>query len=336
MRRAPDSLPKDPRLRAAAWAVFAPSPLNTQPWKLELRGADTLLLRTDSSRLLKFTDPGARQTWISHGCFLEALALAAREWGYAVDFDIQPEPGIVAAARFYVDAAPPDPLFSSLRFRQTNRRKYEPVALTAVELSEMGGLARYFCEPAEIKKIAKICRDAAKIAVASQVVNRESVAWMRFDSQELAARRDGIGMAQSGLGKPSQWLLDQVSLDRDSAADPEGSLSMQSVKMLSEQAASASAFGVIASASNLRVAQIDAGRDFLRIHLRATRLGLCLHPLSHVLEDHEGMEPLRARLREVLQVPLEEHFMMFFRIGRAEPVEFSPRRPLQDFLEVTS
>lgn len=50
----------DPRRRALAYAITAPNPHNLQPWLVDLRQPDTIIVKTDPQRVLAETDPYGR------------------------------------------------------------------------------------------------------------------------------------------------------------------------------------------------------------------------------------------------------------------------------------
>jgi hypothetical protein len=81
----------DPKLQALSYATLAPNPHNRQPWLVELRGENELVLYCDLDRTLPETDPEGRQFVIGLGCFLELLRLAANEQGQIAEIDTFPE-----------------------------------------------------------------------------------------------------------------------------------------------------------------------------------------------------------------------------------------------------
>src|ERR1700741_606311 len=80
--RNPGAGESDPRRFALAHAILAPNPHNTQPWQVDLRGEDEMLLYCDLERRLPFTDPLDRQITIGCGCFLELYRIAAVQNGF--------------------------------------------------------------------------------------------------------------------------------------------------------------------------------------------------------------------------------------------------------------
>jgi len=88
--RGPDSA-ADLRRWALGHAILAPSSHNRQPWLVDLREADAIVLRIDRDRLLPETDPWFRQIVVSQGTFIEALVLALRQRGLEPAVALFPE-----------------------------------------------------------------------------------------------------------------------------------------------------------------------------------------------------------------------------------------------------
>ena len=65
----------EPRRRALAHALLAPNPHNRQPWLIELKGEDTVILHRDETRELPMTDPFNRQIFI--GCCYDDKAVVS-------------------------------------------------------------------------------------------------------------------------------------------------------------------------------------------------------------------------------------------------------------------
>ena len=81
----PSSAERDPRRRALAFALLAPSPHNLQSWLVDLSRDGEVLLFVDGGRLLPQTDPLSRQILLGQGCFLEILSMAAAARGWRTE-----------------------------------------------------------------------------------------------------------------------------------------------------------------------------------------------------------------------------------------------------------
>ena len=63
------------------YAILAPSSHNTQPWKFSV-AEDEIRVLVVRTRWLKVADPDQRELYISVGCALENLLIAAEHFGY--------------------------------------------------------------------------------------------------------------------------------------------------------------------------------------------------------------------------------------------------------------
>ncbi len=63
------------------YATLAANGHNTQPWKFVIK-QNAIEIYPDYTRRLSVVDPDDRELWISLGCALENLLIAARSAGY--------------------------------------------------------------------------------------------------------------------------------------------------------------------------------------------------------------------------------------------------------------
>jgi hypothetical protein len=76
--------------------------------------------------------------------------------------------------------------------------------------------------------------------------------------------------------------------------------------------------------------QLNAGRAYVRMNLKATELGLGVHPWSQSLQEYREMSALYKEVHGLIGNGLT--VQMLYRIGYAENIEPSPRRGLQAHL----
>ena len=121
-------------------AIFAPSIRNTQPWKFSITGNEIQLF-ADVYRWLKVADPDRRELFVSLGCALENLLVAAEHFGYASEvahFPAAHEQELVASVKFAPSGHPSgyrDPaLFEAISARHTNRKVYESRPIPQADL----------------------------------------------------------------------------------------------------------------------------------------------------------------------------------------------------------
>ena len=125
------------------YAILAPSSHNSQPWKFNVTN-DEILVFADKSRSLQVADADQRELYISLGCALENLIIAADHFGYNCSVAYFPgEKDLVAEVVLEPVVAPSrDPrLFSAIRSRQTNRNPYEPRAISEADLETIKSLS---------------------------------------------------------------------------------------------------------------------------------------------------------------------------------------------------
>jgi len=121
---------RDEFLFLLKFAVLAPSPFNTQPWIFRLQGS-SITLSPDFRRALTVADPGYRDLFISLGCALENLLVAAEFYGFHTDVEVS---GSGEDTKISVEfqrlpqakSLPRNHLIFSIPKRYTDRGAYRP------------------------------------------------------------------------------------------------------------------------------------------------------------------------------------------------------------------
>ena len=195
-----------------AWPTrcWRPTPHNRQPWIADLRSEPDIVLICDGQRLLPETDPHGRQILIGCGAFIELAVIAAQSQGVAVAVEMFPagEPGAAAVpagttvARLRLGArasAAPDPLFSHVRQRHTNKSAYADNRPLPRELSadwqssaERFGLRFGVVGGAASADVRRITHEAYEIECLTPRTWLESARLMRIGPDEISRHRDGI------------------------------------------------------------------------------------------------------------------------------------------------
>lgn len=331
------------RRRFLSYALLAPNPHNMQPWLARLDGDDALTLYCDLERRLPETDPFDRQILIGHGCFLELLALAAAEEGYAAEIEIFPDGAPEMTARldarpvarvtFRPGAAKPDPLFVHALTRRTNRNAYEAREVSADHLSALDAAGAAYGMTAGTTgegDLAAALRDltwrAHEIEVRTPATWMESVDVMRIGPSEVARYRDGLSMEGPMLGALNMAGI----MTRETLADPNSQAFRQGLDMYRPLAASARAFAWIANDGQSREGEIAAGRAYMRLALQAEALGLAIHPWSQALQEYPEMEDLFDEVHGLIGGG--QRLQMLVRVGYAGQVVAAPRRGLAPLL----
>jgi hypothetical protein len=117
-------------------------------------------------------------------------------------------------------------------------------------------------------------------------------------------------------------------LTREGQADSASVEFKQGLDSIRTSMFATNAYCVISSNGNTRVDQINAGRDWLRLHLVATAHGLSMQPLSQALQEYPEMAAQYARAHKMLAAP-GETVQMLGRVGYGPKIDMSPRWPLE-------
>ncbi|WP_144186650.1 Acg family FMN-binding oxidoreductase [Elioraea rosea] len=326
----------DVRRIALSYAVLAPNPHNRQPWLADLSVPGELTLYCDLDRRLPATDPFDRQITIGLGCFLELLVQAAAEAGYVAEPDLFPQgepiPRLdgrpVARVRFRRDdAVRRDPLFPHVLARRSNKGAFDtsrPVADDA--LSGIAGAARssraaHTNETGQVERLRDMTWSALHREVTTPAALGESIGLMRIGRAEIEAAPDGIALA----GPRIEALAHAGLLSREALADPRSAAFRHQLEHLRLPTGTAMAFMWLVTAGNGRAAQIEAGRDHVRINLAATAIGVAMHPLSQALQEFPEMAAHRAAMRSLLGVGEDETLQMLVRLGYGPAPAPAPR-----------
>ena len=330
------------RRRCLSYAILAPNPHNRQPWLVKLEGDDALTFYCDLDRRLPITDPFDRQITIGCGAFLELLSLAAAEEGYRLDITLFPDGEDMAT----LDARPiahvvfikdstiaSDPLFAQVLARRSNKGVYKPIDVPQGALSALAETGSTFGATAKTvgnteltEKLRDLTWRAHVREMTTQDAMQESVDLMRIGAREVAKNPDGIELEgpQFTAGK----LFGLIS--PEALGDPESIAFKQGLDLYEAMAMSARAFGWIVTPDGSRAAQVNAGRAHVRLNLKATELGLGIHPWSQSLQEYPEMADLYTEVHTLLGT--DQRIQMLFRIGYARPVIATPRWGLDTHL----
>lgn len=303
------------------YAVLAPSSHNSQPWLFRTVG-NGLEVLADDRRWLRVADPDRRELYLSVGCALENLLVAAEHFGLGHTVRYCPDPAAeLAAARVQFgpsgqpEASRPPELFDAIPVRHTNHQPYderpvpEETQQRLQELVREPGIRLWLTGDPRIRdSVNELVVRADALQFADPAYRRELAYWIGqgvFGTSWLVSRMGSLAVSYLNMGKP-QGTKDSALL------------------------MSAPVLGLITGGDDRRETQVRAGQVYERIALLAASEGLWTHPMSQIMEVPECRAEVARLLPADGGIPLHP-----FRLGFAAPEETrTPRRSLEEVLAV--
>ncbi|HYD04186.1 MAG TPA: twin-arginine translocation pathway signal protein, partial [Reyranella sp.] len=315
-----------------------------QPWLVDLSAPGRVVLHVDTARMLPETDPLNRQITVGLGCFLELMAMAAAADGYRVTIEPFPEgetpqrltAAPVAVATFVRDpSVAADPLFAQVLHRRSHKQPFDTTrTVPQAALDELVSAGRHDTRLAatnddrQVAALRTLTHQALLLEIETPRTYRESVDLFRIGKREIEANPDGIAFA----GPLFETLALAGQFDREVALDTKSSTYASGIAAVLRNTDTAMAHIWLTTAQNGRRDQIAAGRDWLRVNLAATALGLGLQPLSQAVQEYPEMAPHYRRVHEMLappSAPPGATVQMLGRLGFGPAVPRSPRWPIE-------
>jgi nitroreductase len=316
--------------RVLAAAAQAPSGHNTQPWRFAVEGLRITIL-PDLSRRLPAVDPDDHALFISLGCALENLLVAAGREGYDAEVDdsrLEGEaPALVVRLRPVqaVDGRG-NGLHAAIPERQSTRRTYDGRAIPTADLRRLEGASRQdgvgfhlFTDPGSIEPLVELVEEGNRRQFSDPAFVEELVSWIRFNPREARDRQDGLTHAVMGLPSIPRWL-GRVVMTRFVTPGSQARSAARAIR-------SSAAMMLFTTDRADPRGWVHLGRSFERVALTATTLDIRQAHMNMPCEVPELREELRRHLGLGAAHPL-----LLLRIGYGKPMPRSPRRPLEEVL----
>jgi hypothetical protein len=302
------------------YAILAPSVKNTQPWIFKV-GGDSVQLYADLERRLTVTDPDCRELFISVGCALENLLVAAEHFGllFDVSYSSQGEQDELAATVVFAPGGSrlPSPARAGIQFDALRQRHTD------------NGVYRADDVPANLRQRLQACvvESDIRLDLSDDQLFRRWVDELttEADRTEFANpefRREWGQLLGKGSFGGDPGLMSQVARLLVSRWDLGQAIALQDRALVE----SAPLLGVVIAAEDTRLVHVRTGQLFERVWLTATTLQISMHPMSQTMRTPE----LRIAVAEVLPTSgwMPQHLFRLgysARTGRPRP---TPRRPV--------
>jgi nitroreductase len=305
------------------YAILAPSTKNSQPWRFLVEG-NVVQLIAALERRQPIADPEERELYISLGCALENLLVAAERFGFHYGLQYLPErrhPELAAIVHFAAGGAPSPERrrisLDSILARHNDNSVYRDAPVPQHLRSRLQAC----CVEPELRVdltddqrflgwIEELTLEADRLEFANPAFRKELGYWIGqgvFGTPQPLARLGGFAVSRMDLGEPV------ARQDR-------------------EIVESAALLGVISAVNDSHLIHLRTGQLFERIWLTATAAGVSVHPMSQTMRS----PAMRKAVGELLHNPgwIPQHL---FRVGYSSREEdearHTPRRPLKDVIE---
>ncbi|HWD21569.1 MAG TPA: hypothetical protein VG591_00400 [Burkholderiales bacterium] len=312
-------VPRDPMERLAYFAHLAPSTHNSQPWRFVVEG-DAIDVFADPARALPAADRDRREMYLSVGCALETLLIAADYEGLGVRLAYFP----VAADASYVCRVEIMPqgekrpnsaadLLHAVPRRHTSHRPFD--ASRPLAQRDLGLMARavdgnevaiHFLDAAAHGELEQLLESAERTLFADPGYREELGRWV----------------GEGALG--TTWLISKLG----QFAVTQLPLARQVAQTEATWLKSAPVVALLSSRDDRRLFQVRAGQAYVRIALIGESREIRNQPFSAPLELPET----RAALGDLFGIGARapQHV---FRLGYAEPEQArTARRPLGEVM----
>jgi hypothetical protein len=310
-------------------AIKAPSGHNTQPWKFRI-SENSITIFPDYSRTLPVVDADNHALFISIGCALENLEIAARHFGFDPDahFELNEDKNekIIVRLSQSISKAP-NYLFNSINIRQSTRNKYNGQPISQADIDKIKSAALQedvdcllITEKEEIEPLVDLVKQAAALQIRNKAFLKELTHWIRFNKPSGEKTADGLYAAATGNPSVPKWF---GKIILNFSMNPKGE-----AKKHADLINSSSGLMLFIARRNDKKAWVNVGRSFERVALTATSLNI-----NHAHENMPCEEvTIRQKLKAHLQLKDAEQPLLLIRLGYSEKMPYSFRRSLEDVI----
>lgn len=316
------------------YASLAGSSHNSQPWKAEVYGEDSILVFADTTRKLKVVDSTSRELYISIGAFIENLNIAATCYGYKTDIKINKllfgSSSPVASVALSKFRGKTEVLkLNEIKLRTTLRTPFYTTLIKRSDWKELvsNGVSRIHYYPAtsrQAKYIAKKELEAYTQQATTKKAQDELARWIRFSNKDAKEKQDGLTTSGMGITGIGGFVVRNFFKPEDSKKE---SFVTQGIEKTKLQVENCGGWIVITQESDNIEGWINTGRLYQAIHLKCRKMNVGFHPMNQIIEETGSENEANTIL------DLSGKIMFIARIGYVEsyPEPVSLRRSVESF-----
>ena len=318
-----DSTAGIPRRELIRYATLAASGHNTQPWKFAVNAA-TIEIHPDYTRRLPAVDPNDRELWISLGCALENLVVAARANGYETQVSY-PDTADFIQVRLTKGTAHGSYLLEVIARRQNTRSKFDGRRIKTTDFDQLqalrlepGVVLHFVTQPAGMETVLEYVNQGNRSQFSDQAFVEELIRWIRFNKREALASLDGLHSRCMGSPEVPRWLGKFFV----AGTKPREQAEADAAKLRSSPVAV-----VVATQSDDKTAWVRTGQVYERLAIAATALNIKSAFLNQPIE----VAGIRGQFQTATGIgPALPQLLV--RLGYADPLPQSLRRSVEQVL----
>ncbi|HEX3006902.1 MAG TPA: hypothetical protein VHO90_04740 [Bacteroidales bacterium] len=293
---------ENPVYKILYYASLAASSHNTQPWKVEVIGTDSLVVFPDFSRKLTVVDPHSRELFISLGAFIENLDIASNYLGYITSIQVCHGDGSTCDNTFITVSLKKGKRLNlditETENRRTLRSAFDTaqIADSAISIltSENVGTAHFVSNRSSQGKYIK--RETIE-AYAQQArcteAQDELAKWIRFSNTDVKNKRDGLTTSGMEINGIAGWFVRNFFTPDDSKKE---AFISGGIERTCNQVENCGGWILITQPSESPANWISTGRIVERINIKCLELMLGFHPMSQMIEEQDFEKQVNIRL----------------------------------------
>jgi len=301
------------------FATLAANGHNTQPWRFGI-GTNQVLMIADVARRTPVVDPDDHHLFVSLGCALENLSIAAAARGLHAESNLHAAEQGRLTVHFKPGPRENSPLFEAIPHRQSTRSVYDGRPVSEADLQLLLGAARVpgvdivvITERRMMEQILELVIEANTAQIQDAAFVRELKGWIRFNPRSAIQRGDGLFTAATGSPIVPSWL-GSLFFDRFFRVDSEN-------RKYANQVRSSAGLAVFVSEHEDKESWIRVGRSSQRFALQAMALGV-----RHAFVNQPVEVPrFRAPLARIVGLANRRPDLVM-RFGYGPALPYSPRR----------
>lgn len=316
------------------YASLAGSSHNSQPWKVEVYGGDSLKLYADSARKLSVVDKSQRELYISIGAFIENLTIAAVCLGYKAEISynefIERENSLIAYIKFIKsDIIKSDFSLTDIEQRTTLRIPFNTDPINKNDIDKLVNIDSsniHFIPSSSVE--GKFIADNEYEAYTKQSKNeqakKELADWIRFSNKDALEKLDGLTTAGMGINGFGGFVVRNFYNPEDSKKETFIAKGIEKTKTLTENCGG---WIIITNTNDSFINFVYSGMLYERLNLICTKLKIGFHPMNQIIEEEDYEKKINGFLK------LNGKIIFAARIGYTDNYSFpvSLRRQVEHF-----